>query len=377
MEENCRIVITIPARQEGKIIKGALEKFLNQKDRSGNLIDPALFEIVLVDNHPENEPADDTKQQVDEFMRNHPEIRLSYAHKAWKSGEGNVGRARKYATDLALFRDSNRSRQNGDLILVNNDADIDGLSDEYVFEMINQFDTYKDVDAVAAKWTLPPEALAKPNLRAAERLWYILDRVIQKDLAGIPGGRNIRAPGLIGRNSAFRTSIYAAVGGFNPNATLAEDLEMGWMINQGRGNDPTRFKFVNRAEVVSNPRRFLAAWFQNTPLIQMYGGFHENTAVRSMDNQQLLASVPDTLDSARFETEADALWRAAKDPQGQYSWLGPRFDDLFKRTMEFMDVDYQIEDRLDADGVTRSHVKITETARLVAGMARNKANRVP
>lgn len=372
MSENCRVTFAIPALEEGANIRKTLEQFLNQKDKDGHPLNPNLFEIIIIENHPSTMEKDNTEEEIRAFKQAHPQINVYYTHKVWKPGEGGVGRARKYVNDLALLRSFKRTKQDGELILISNDADLDGISANYIESIISEFDTKKELDALAGKWTLPESTLNKPNVRAAERLWYFLDRVIQKDAIGDPNQRSLRTPGLVGRNAAFRASMYAAIGGYNPDAKIAEDLEIGWMINEARGWNPKRMEFLNRASVISNPRRFLAATVQRVPLIQMYGGFHENMEVRKLNNEELLKQIPDTFDLKRFEMEADAIWQS-----DQYKKHFPedKLKLMLDRAMGFIGAEYKLEEKKDDDGVTRSHVIITNVDRLLKGLGSHSGAR--
>lgn len=363
LSQEARIVVTIPAYEEAGNIRKTLDYFLSQKDKDGQPLNPNLFEIIIVDNHPSNVPKDGTEDEINKFSQAHPDVKVRYVHKEWEPGKGGVGKARKYAADLALMRSFERPAQDGDLIVVSFDADVDGISNNYISEIINEFDNNPDLDALTGKWDLPQEALNKPNLRAAERLWYFLDRIIQRDAIGNPNERQLHVPGLIGRNTAFRGSTYSAIGGYNPEAKLAEDLEVGWMIATAREWDTDRFDYLNKASVVSNPRRFLAAMVQGVPLVQMYGNFHENRDIRQLKNSDLLARIPNSLDVARLTLDAEALWQAGQE--GQYKWINAqnpgRFEDYFNRAMNFLGVEYVIEN---------GHVKITNTNKLQQGLDR-------
>ncbi len=360
MSEHTRAVVTVPAYEEGRNIKKALEQYLNQKQKNGQPLSPDAFEIVIVDNHPERVAKDNTEDEIRVFLLEHPEMRVSYVHKPWKEGDtAGVGNARKYATDIALLRSQKRAQSDGELLLIAGDADVEAVSDRYIDDYVQRFDGNKNIDAASGRWDLPEDALANPNLRAAERFWYILDRVIAHDAAGDPEVRQRRAAGLIGRNSAVRASTFAAVGGYNPEATLAEDLELGWLISDARHGNPDRFSYVASSQIVSNPRRFLSAMSQGVPLLQMYGGFHENTEVRKLDEQQLLAQIPKDFDPSRLQHELDAFWQAGSE--GQYQYLGDRFPDLFQRASGFLGVDYVIEN---------GHVRLTNVSRLVDGLSR-------
>jgi len=357
MSGTTRVVITVPAYGEEQNIEKLLNQFSGQVGNDGKAIDFNLFEVLVFENHPDTVSKDRTEELVRNFQKTHPELKIVYAHKAMKKTEAGVGRARKYAADLAVLRSQQRSGKDGELILVSQDADLEKISPTYVSELVQSFDDSPEVDALAGKWNLPDEVLERPNMRAAQRLWYIMDRVISRDAVGKPDERQLRAPGLVGRNAAFRASIYSAIGGYNPEAKLAEDLEIGWMINAARNWDPLRIQYNNRLEVVSNPRRFLASMAQGIPLIQMYGGFHENTDIRQQDNSQLLSIIPKTFRVASFEREADAIWRSHID--GQYVFMGDSFNGLFDRAMTFLGVKYTIEN---------GHVKILDATKLTKSL---------
>lgn len=86
-----------------------------------------------------------------------------------------------------------------------------------------------------------------PILHAAQRLWHFFDIVFRYYY--------LKSPELIGRNSAFRGGIYAAIGGYNPKAQLAEDLEIGWLIKEARKYKPERIQYCNPAWLKTSLRR--------------------------------------------------------------------------------------------------------------------------
>ena len=355
MSGECRVVFAIPAYEEGKNIRKTLEGYISQEDKSGNPLDPSKFEIIIVENHPATKSKDETESEILAFKAAHPEMRVNYVHKAWAAGEGGVGRARKYGNDLALLRSNKRAAQVGELILVSNDADLDGIANRYVATVIDAFDTDAKLDGVAGKITLDRNFLQKPNLRAAERLFNILNRVIQYDGANTPSEREVRSPGTSGGNSAFRASIFAAIGGYNPKTRLAEDLEIGRMINSARRNEAGRIKFLNAAEVATNPRRYLVAQVQGVPVVEMYHDFVENPSIRHVDNADLLARIPDTLDIAAFQNEVNGLYHLA-----WFNWIDDH-EAIFDRTMRLMGAEYVIED---------GNVRVTNVDKLLAGLTR-------
>lgn len=363
MSEKCRAVVCIPAYMEGDVINTTLERFINQKDKMGKSLDPELFEIIVLDNHPESDKKDTTEEEIGKFQKEHPEVRVKYAHRVWKNKEGGVGYARKIATDLALLRGNQRKNKKGDLLLISADADIEGLNEQYISGIIEDFDENPNVDAVTGKWTLPDKYLSNPNLRAAQRLWYFMDRIVQHDAqSGIdPKARQRGAPNMIGRNAALRSSVYAAIGGYNQQAKLAEDLEMGWMIMTARKWDSSRILFDNRSEVVSDARRYLLSMVQDIPLINMYDEFNSNRAeISGLDNDDLASRIPAEFSIQRFEAQVNSFWEASKD--GQYKWIDERspssFARQFKKVMDLMGVEYIVESVVDKNGDTKEHVKL-------------------
>lgn len=372
MSEACRAAIVIPAYHEGKVIKRSLEHFLNQTDKEGKLLDPSLFEIIVVDNHPSDNPKDNTESEIRTFKEEHPEMRISYVHKTWTDNEGCVGNARRYGLDLAVMRGLTRSPSAGELFLVNNDADIYGISPTYISTIINEFDKNPKLDALTGKWTLPEQYLTNPNLKAAQRMKYILDLVMMSNY--IPGKDKYPAnpPNLQGKSSAYRTSIYTGVGGMNQYATLAEDLEVGWMIRNARGWDGSTQKFISgkSMEMVSDPRRFLSVMSEGIPLANMYDGFHENTRVREMNNDELFTAIPKHFDKKIIEREADALWQKQNS---EYDSQKQNFYSFFDRTMRLMGLEYEIVDMANTDGEITSHIRILDSSRLEHTLTTNQS----
>jgi len=366
MSSETRAVITVPVFGEGKIIRKTLEQFLNQKDKSGNPINPKLFEIIVFENDTESRPKDQTENEIRKFKTNHPEMNVHYAYKRWTQDDitnkiNTIGNGRKYNCDLALLRSSKRTAPTGELVVVNNDADLEGITPRYISDIIEEFDTKDYLDTIVGKRNLPDSALQKPNIRAGQRLWEIFDSVMRYTGGSgemDPGKRKRGWPGMIGENSAMRASIYAAVGGYGPQAKLAEDQNLGDMIRTARNYDDRRFEYLNRLQTIKNPRRYLACMLMGRPLIQMYNDYHENKNIRNLNNAQMLQRISDTFDVNRFQKDADAVYQAKNNYR---SLTEEEFDAKFQKTMGLMGAKYIIEN---------GHVKITDAQRLIDGLNR-------
>ena len=360
MSENCRLSIGIPAYAEGSNIGKTLELYTKQKDKDGNLLDPNLFEIVIFDNHPTTTSKDSTQRVVEEFKKAHPNLKIIYAHKEWGAEDpATVGNARKHLSDLTLLRISQRQRNSEELILVSNDADAEKIDDNYIADIIEAFDRNPKTEALTASFSWPDEAMQKPNLLAAGHFWSFLSRLSETGAVGDPSQRQKEPVVLTGRNAAVKSSIYAAVGGYNPNAKNAEDVEMGWLVADARSWDPQSVIYLNKAKIISNPRRHLSALATKIPLNEMYMDFHSKPEIRNADNEQLLRMVPDDLDLSLLEREADGWWQSRN--RGEFKFLGSKFEPTYKRAMNFLGLEFQIID---------GHVKITNAEKLLAGLSK-------
>jgi glycosyltransferase involved in cell wall biosynthesis len=369
MSKNCRLSIGIPAFREGENIGKTLEHYAHQIDKNGTMIDQSRFEVELVvfDHHPSNVPKDNTQEEVDRFRRDHPDIKIIYIYRQEQPQEpSTVTFAEKYLADLALLRSSQRQHEDGDkdFILVCNSADAEGISDDYVDRIITAFDNNPNIDALTGKSVLPDSAMQKPNILAATRFWGFMSVIIE---GGGGGEKKYKEPvGMNGRNMAMRSSVYAAVGGFNPETKYADDLELSWLIADARGWDPDRIIFLDKAEIETDPRRHLAAIATNNTIFGMYLNFYHNTdEIRNADNAELLRRIPDDLDIDLLEKEVDAWWQA-KDT-GEYAYLGARFEPAFKRAMNFLGVSYEIVD---------DHIKITSAEKLLGGLSKSYGREV-
>jgi hypothetical protein len=335
MSPKCRLAITIPAYNEAGNIVTPLRYLAVQKNVDDMPIDPELFEIYILHGHPVGSERDKTKEVVESFKREHPGIRILYGYER-PNKKSTIGEANKHLFDWALLRGAERKKQTGELILVRSNADMESISSHYVANLIKAFDENPTVDALTAASRLPKWALQKPNLRVATRLWFLIDRLSETGAAGTP-----REPaGVVGANSAIRSSIYAAVGGFNPKARQFEDTEMGWMISDARAWSPSRIIYIDKARIIEDPRRPLQAVANKTPVTEMYANFYTDTRVRGLDNKQLLASIPDDLDFDQLQREADAYWYSRD--KGAYKYLGSKFETIFHEAMEQLGIKYRI-----------------------------------
>ena len=337
--QKTRAIITVIAYNEGSRIRKTLENYVGQD------LDPELFEIIILDNRPHTKKSDNTHDEVARFKKENPELKILYAHKVWATGElATVGNARKYVFDIALYRLLSRRehKHKGDTILISNDADTVSLDKNYLSSIIEEFDKHTETEALVTSSVVPFDTIVKPNIYAALSLWDALDDIVA---TGEPYN-------LIGRSSAYRASIYSAVGGYNPKGKMAGDLETGFLIADARNWNPNCIIQLKKTRHVQDPRRILEAIATRTPVNEMYYQFVSNPEIRNADNDALLKLIPDDLDWELFEEDADSFWGGRFT--GMYKWRGERFAKDYQQAMERIGAEFKVvENRIKLTNVER------------------------
>lgn len=347
LANDVREIVTIIAYHEGSRIRQTLNNYVTQD------IDPKLYEIIILDNHPCDQDRDDTYIEIENFVRDNPDITITYVHKIWKKDElATVGNARKYVFDIALARLCQRGSNIKDTILISNDADTVELKANYLSSILGEFDSNKEVDALVTLAVVPTSTFRKPNLFAILSLWDSLDEVA---LEGEPYT-------LRGCSTAYKASIYAAVGGFNPKAIQAEDLETGFMIADARGWNPKSIIQLTATKQIIDPRRILEAAASRIPVNEMHYKFESRPEVRNANNDQLLALIPDELDWEMLQEDVDSFWAARVT--GMYKWRGQRYPSDYKKAMKKVGIEYEIQNGrikiLSVDGLLQNYINVFE-----------------
>ncbi len=347
MRPHTEAVITVPAYHEG----GNLEKTLRNYAKLGGR---DTFEIVILENHPRSVERDDTPAVIERMQREFPDMRIVHLYKVFDE-KPPIGLVRKYLADAVLLR-KQQVGVNENIVLISNDADLEDISEKYATTIINQFKKHKEIDAIGAKWDFPVESFRQfPLFHASQRLWHYLDIAIRYHY--------LKSPDLIGRNSAFRSSVYAAVGGYNPRAELAEDLEIGWLIKEARGYDAKRIGYLNSAWLVSNPRRAVAKMLSGGRIVQQYGDFHVNEDIRRAPLEDLLREKRDFEDD-EFGKEVQSIYEHyARWKKSSGGWMEDDYlERSFTRAMGWLGVEFQRENNT---------VIATDLSKLKAGLERN------
>lgn len=327
-DEQTEVVVTVPAYLEGKNLEKTIRNYAKMKGRG-------MFEIVIFENHPKGKERDNTQEVVKKMRREFPDMKIVHLYKEFDE-KPEIGRVRKYLVDAIMLR-KQKAGMKKSVAIVSNDADLENISENYALDIGRAFQNNPKLDALAAKWDYPPETFRQlPLLHASQRLWHYFDIALRYNY--------LKSPELIGRNSAFRSGAYVGVGGYNEHAKVAEDLEIGWLIKDARAYDASRITYLNRAWLVSNPRRAVVKLLSGTPLTQQYGDFHVNENVRKTSLDELLKEKRD-LTETELQREVQALYDFYfKMTKAKGGWLPTEyFTKSFERAMRFLGVEYEMK----------------------------------
>lgn len=225
------ICIPVAGHQEGEKIYESLKNYTYQD------ADPANFEICLLVNHPDRDlednkiSPDQTLSEIERFKKDFPNYNIRVMYKVLPREQAKIGLARKLLSDAVLLRHHERGRQADDLIMVSNDADNLGVDPRYVSNFLNRFKENPKVDGVLGQIDWDPEAYVKyPLVHIGTRLFQYYSAYGRAKRGGIVSS---------GANFAYRSSIYAAVGGYLDSEAGGEDVAFGQAIALARGDSRT------------------------------------------------------------------------------------------------------------------------------------------
>ncbi len=275
MGKEVRLTVAIPVagHQEEKNIYHSLENFLNQKADFNN------FELVLFVNNPvrnkegKKVSSAETLSEIERFKQDYPELKVSVMYRELPIEQAKIGIIRKMLNDAILKREYDRSGANRDLIMLSNDADNAGMSPDYIQNFINKFDQNPKVDAYLGQLDWDPHAYVRnPLAHVGTRLFQYLSVQTRRK----PGG-HIESSGA---NFAFRSTIYAGVGGYetsDDSSEIGEDNVLGFKIKEARAGSSRKaiaFAGAKTSRLYTSARRSEKAIADGlAPIEQWHRGF--------------------------------------------------------------------------------------------------------
>lgn len=373
--DEVRAVVTMPAYKEGKNIYTTLMNYVGQTEIDGRPLDYKKVRFVVFDNWPEDGSRDQTGAEVRRFIedakKRHPELQVDYVKAVFTRSSNPIANIRNMMTSAVIENAArNRRKPTGDLIFVSNDADIPvhGVKPTYVTDIIKEFDQFPRMDAMEGKIDFPKKLMAQlPVQYATRRLWQYMDLVQMH--------QKNREPFLVGRNSAMRLKMIAAVGNYDPADRAGEDVEIGNKIKWARSWNPERKRFerertiggvnqsqnrvryVHHISMLSDPRRDIVRLIGRERIRDQYSAFEKDQAVRGKGGEELTKIAVDrgfsVFNKALFEEEAALFYYDA------LSWAKWGGIETFKRAMDFLGAKYEIVD---------GKFKLTDTTVLEKGL---------
>lgn len=369
MDNNCKLSVCIPVagHQESTNIYEALKNYTYQTAQKDN------FEIVLFVNHPETDKdgkildAKDTLEEIERFKKDNPEIKTRVIYSVLPRSESKIGFIRKLMSDATLIRQHERGETAPDLIMVSNDADNKGIDPRYIQSFINNFEKNTEADAFLGQLDWDPESYQKyPSVHIGTRLFQYLNIISRHKTNRMSSS---------GANSAYRSSIYAGIGGYLDDATGGEDINIGKAIIAARG-DVKHLAFAGtETRLFTSSRRAIVALLENgiPPVDQWRGGFSaDDDAIRKLemknsemidyDNPEKIKEVKKELESVINKTidlyeQGEKLGKGSRYYRRPLRWMGIKYDINSKGDIEISDMDslvknlkrYQVQGKLMRD----------------------------
>lgn len=363
MNQECKVAICIPVagHQEGNSIERTLNAYLNQT------ADPKSFELNLFVNQPDVTPkgekivSDGTLEKALNFKKEHPELNIRIMQSVLPLAEAQIGNIRKMLSDATLVRSLARGGKE-DLIMVSNDADLKGVAPEYVKNFTERFEKELKTDAIMGQLDWDPESyIRNPLAHIGTRLFQYVSVQHRKK------GRGIESSGA---NFAYRSKVYAAVGGYEIQGDQGEDVEFGRRIllaRSGSDRKPIAYGGARVSRLYTSSRRAEKAIRDGlSPIEQWVKGFSafddEVRKVKWEDTGQ----APDYDNPVVVEKLVDELENIINRtlPVTERWWSNPQQFAYQRRALGWLGIRYEM------DGPNR--IKITDATGLIAGLKEYK-----
>lgn len=347
MSSDCRIAVQIPAHNEEKNIYLTLKEWASQLSLEGELLDPSVYEINVLNNGPGGYKRDTTFAEVARFQQDFPHITVNVLDVEFLTETGNVGMARKLTTDIILQRASNRINQKGPLYIEVGDADIFEIDKHTLVKRLQRLDSKPYLDAVSGQQDFSPRILMQNDylffsLRAKRSAKALLrDYTLRPDRnEDFSFYNRITTDGW---NTAFTAEAYALIGGYLPlKAREGFDIERrisimrGTVDNQGRFIPNTYTVERISPRMQSSPRRYILAIAKDTRPYLDFADLQKTTEVRELDPYEMVATLP----YERLSWENIAVFEEVLTQQWQFFTRMVKNSDnrlrVFRRFMLFL-----------------------------------------
>ena len=357
MGPECKLAICIPVagHQEGENIERTLSSYLNQT------ADPKTYEVVLFVNQPDTKPngekvvSDGTLEKIKKFKAEHPGINIRVMEGVLPRKDARIGNIRKLLGDTVLSRSLARGA-GGDLIMVSNDADTRGVAPEYIANFVERFKDEKTADGLLGQLDWDPESyIRNPLVHVGTRLFQYMGAQYRNAKLGIDSS---------GASFAYRSSIYSAIGGYDPEIAGGEDSNFGQrivMARQGSRRTPIDYAGARVSRLYTSSRRAEKAVKDGLAPIEQwsrgFGAFDDDVRkVRWEDT----GGVPDYDDPAVVAKLIPQIENIVNRTLPRGIWEDPVYGNFARRSLGWLGIKYTI--------AGRNSIKITDASKLIEGL---------
>lgn len=307
--------IVIPSRGEADI--GNLEKTLSLYSNVANI---EKCKIVLFENHPQQEQRDLAATVVQRITARYPQLDIVQLYKVFPEPP-TISMVRKLATDFVLLQKHRSGRRKG-VIIVSHDADAEFIPKDYIRQLQVIFRN-KRTDAVGGGYEYSNDVYERiPILKPLTSLPKEFRKLIRGAMAS---KGEFYAANTVGANSAFRSGIYAAIGGYDPDLKGGEDTDLGRRMFSARKKREGTVISSDEITIITNARRSIRAILDKIPFNHRHHDFHRNPAMRKdrrfvansiripMDVEELEKGFQSTYDVLLSEKKIGILGQEAYD----------------------------------------------------------------
>ena len=244
-----------------------------------------------------------------------------------------------------------RGETGGDAAIINSNIENSALSSTYLSTISTSLENPM-TDMVSGSFHHPKEAYGTyPMLFASTRLQEMFDGMVRH-------GESNSMPNVISGNTAIKASTLAAVGGYNKDASIAEDRELVHLIKTARNNRPDAI--VENADLTQtiNPKESLYKVLQNLGVADKAILLEQHELYKDKTWQELAAKATENFTPKHLALSINQLY------QQSYPTLKVQnpelFDAYFKKSMDALGLSYEITD---------GAVHITDDSLLAQNMA--------
>lgn len=304
MEPECRLSVIIPAKCEEKNIYDTLSSYAQQIDKNGNPLNPNMWEINIVVNIKEEEDHDGTYDEVLRFKKDNPHIHVNALEITLQKKWAHVGFLRKLLSDISLTRSYQRKEQKGPHYIESDDADLIWVDPHLVNTIISTFDANPGLDSLTGYQEKNLRAMAEvEHVFLSRRFWDIMTTQAFHYLrqGKVPlSDRNFEwsRPFTYGVNTAHTAQVHALIGGYDWEAKVGEDLDMGKRISLLRGGiqnglfvPELRSLGIMRTRTNSSPRRYLWGLYKGVGHVYSESNFAKDEP-RKLSQDQMIQNIP-------------------------------------------------------------------------------------